>query len=72
MKVPAKLSARAIKDGIFLTEGMTITRLVRHIQRCEGHLPCFRTDAREYCKDKKETCEWADECKHALIAHWKR
>ncbi len=72
MRIPSELSVRAINDGIFITKGMTMTRLIRRIQRSEGHLPCFRTDARDFCQDTKETCEWADDCKHALIAHWQR
>jgi len=72
MKIPAELNARAIKNGVFITKGMTKTRLIRRIQTQEGHTPCFRTDLRDGCKQTRETCEWADECKNALIAHWQR
>ncbi|MFC1545961.1 SAP domain-containing protein [Pseudomonadota bacterium] len=72
MKLPAELSIRAITNGVFITKDMTKTRLVRHIQRSEGDAPCFRTDIRDTCRESSATCEWADKCKDALIAQWKR
>ncbi|MCF7821466.1 MAG: hypothetical protein K9M17_03370 [Mariprofundaceae bacterium] len=72
MKIPAELSIRAITNGVFITKNMTVTRLVRHIQDAEGGTPCFRTDVRDSCPETSDTCEWADECKDALIAQWKR
>jgi hypothetical protein len=72
MRIPSELNVRAIKNGVLITKGMTVTRLVRYIQISEKHTPCFRTDCREYCQETKETCEWAEDCKNALIAHWQR
>ena len=72
MKIPAELGVRAINCGIIITKEMSTTRLIRHIQRREGDRPCFRTDVRDSCQERSDTCEWADDCKNALIAHWKR
>jgi hypothetical protein len=72
MKITPELRVRAINNGIFITKDMTITRLIRRIQRCEGHSPCFRTDMRDSCQETSDTCEWASDCKNALIAHWLR
>lgn len=72
MKIPPELSVRAINNGVFITKDMSITRLVRRIQGSEGHTLCFRTDVRDSCEETSAHCEWADDCKNALIAHWQR
>ena len=72
MRIPHKLSVRAINNGILITAYMTKTELIRKIQRNEGHSPCFRTDEREYCQGCEWESEWESECKNSLIAAWKR
>lgn len=68
MKITHELRVRATKYGIIVTRYTTKTELIRKIQRKEGNDPCFRTNKREYCQG----CEWASDCKNALIAAWKR
>jgi len=72
MNIPIELSIRAINCGIFVAKDMTMTKLIRRIQRCDGRAPCFRTDIRDSCQETCDTCEWANDCKNALVAHWKR
>jgi hypothetical protein len=72
MNVSIELSNRAVDCGIFIAKDMTVTRLIRRIQRCDGHTPCFRTDSRVSCQETCDTCEWADDCKNALVARWKQ
>lgn len=69
MNIPAELSIRAINSGVFIAKGTTITRLIRRIQSADGDDPCFRTDLRDHCQKR---CEWADQCKCALVARWQR
>ena len=69
MKFSAALSARAISHGIMINNYTRKTKLIREIQKKEGHISCFRTDLRVDCETQ---CEWSDQCKNFLIASWKR
>jgi len=72
MEITDKLSVRAIKNGIFIARHTTASRLIRRIQSAEGGTPCFQTELRESCPKTSCECEWADDCKNALVAHWQR
>ncbi len=65
----SKLAARATNLGIVFNIYTSETDVVRLVQKKEGVAPCFQTNRRIICEDE---CEWACDCKNALIAMWKR
>lgn len=50
--------------------GLTQSQIVRvrAMQIADGHVPCFRTEARFACREID--CEWRDSCTR-LVAEWK-